>query len=169
MALLLNITQGFLFFVWSKYGLPLFVVCYNTTTANTFRSDNNKLHLFTGKELLNRLWLAASSIGADTLGLTADQIGLHSARNGAAMAMYLAGVPVFTIMLLDQWFSDAFMHYIRKQVKELSSRISSRMIQHKKIFNIPSEPLDEPRSLNRSLNLSSRKIWASTPEKQFNL
>jgi hypothetical protein len=41
----------------------------------------------------------------------ADQIGLHSARNGAAMAMFLAGVSVFQIM----WASDAFLHYISQK------------------------------------------------------
>jgi hypothetical protein len=30
------------------------------------------------------------------------------------MVMYLAGVPVFTIMLLGFWSSDAFLWYIRK-------------------------------------------------------
>ncbi len=34
---------------------------------------------------------------------------IHSAWSGAAMAMYLAGVPVFTIMLLGRWSSDAFL------------------------------------------------------------
>jgi len=51
--------------------------------------------------------MAATAIGKDKLGFTANQIGLHSARGRAAMAMYLAGVPVFTIMLLGCWSSDA--------------------------------------------------------------
>jgi len=44
------------------------------------------------------------------------------------MAMYLAGVPVFTIMLLGRWSSNAFLRYIRKQVKEFSRGISAKMI-----------------------------------------
>lgn len=84
------------------------------TTVNTFIFNDNKIHLFTGSELLKRLRLAATSIGPDVLGFTADQISLHSARSGAAMAMFLAGVPVFTIMLMGRWSSDAFLHYIRK-------------------------------------------------------
>jgi hypothetical protein len=78
------------------------------------------MHLFTGQELLKKLCLAGTSIGPDILGFTADQIELHSARSGAAMAMVLAGVPVFTVMLLGRWSSDAFLCYIRKQVKEFS-------------------------------------------------
>eukprot|EP00978_Attheya_sp_CCMP212_P021308 scaffold62029_cov65-Attheya_sp.AAC.1 len=42
-------------------------------------------------------------------------IGTHSIRSAAAMAMYLAGVPVFTIMLIGRWSRDAFLHYIRRQ------------------------------------------------------
>jgi hypothetical protein len=107
------------------------------TTVNSFLLPNNKLHLFTGAELLKKLRLAATSIGPDILGFTAKQIGLHSARSGSAMAMYLAGVPVYTIMLLGRWSSDAFLRYIRKQVKEFSKGISSRMIQNENFFTIP--------------------------------
>jgi hypothetical protein len=110
----------------------------NNTTVNSFLLPNKKLHLFTGTELLRKLRLAATSIGPDTLGFTAEQIGLHSARSGSAMAMYLAGVPVCTIMLLGRWSSDAFLRYIRKQVKEFSSGISNKMIQNENFFTIPS-------------------------------
>jgi len=44
------------------------------------------------------------------------------------MAMYLAGIPVFTIMLLGRWSSDAFLPYIRKEVQEFSNSVSSKMI-----------------------------------------
>ncbi len=102
--------------------------------VNSFLIPNNKIHLFTGSKLLKRLLLAAASLGPDTLGFTADQIGLHSARSGAAMAMFLAGGPVFTIMLLGRWSSDAFLRYIRKQVKEFSRGISNKMIQNETFF-----------------------------------
>jgi hypothetical protein len=79
------------------------------TTVNTYRFEDGSLLLFTGAQLLKCLRLAASIIRPDSLGFTADKIGLHSAHSGAAMAMYLAGVPVFTIMLLGRWSSDAFL------------------------------------------------------------
>jgi len=123
----------------------------STTTLYTFFSTENKIHYFSGLELLSCLWMAAASIGPDELGFTPDQIGLHSARSGAAMAMYLVGVPVFTIMLLGQWSSDAFLLYIRKQVKEFSSRVSSKMIRHEKFFTIPSvTPAQNPNSARNS-------------------
>lgn len=126
------------------------------TTVNTYMLSNNKLHCFSGPELLKRLRLAATSIGPDVLGFSADQIGLHSARSGAAMAMYLAGVPVFTIMLLGRWSSEAFLRYIRKQVKEFSRGISSKMIENEKFFTIPLASTEDPRIPNHSLNLGCR-------------
>lgn len=78
------------------------------------------------------------------LGFHASDIGLHSARSGAAMAMYLAGVPVYTIMLLGRWSSDAFLRYIRKQVKEFSDGVSSKMLTSEDFFTIPkSSRVDE--------------------------
>jgi hypothetical protein len=85
------------------------------------------------------------------LGFSAKEIGLHSARSGAAMAMYLAHVPVFTIMLLGRWSSDAFLRYIRKQVKEFSNGISSKMITKEHFFTIPSSSDQDPRTANNQL------------------
>jgi hypothetical protein len=105
------------------------------TSVNTCFHSNKPKTLFTGTVLLRRLRLAATTIGPDELGFTVKQIGFHSARSRAAMAMYLAGVPVFTIMLLGRWSSDAFLRYIRKQVKEFSTGISLKMIIHEHFFN----------------------------------
>ena len=44
------------------------------------------------------------------------------------MEMYLAGVPVYTIMLIGRWSSDAFLHYIRKQVEQFSQDITKKML-----------------------------------------
>ena len=110
------------------------------TTVNVFRMSNGSLYKFTGKDLLIHLRRAADSLGPDVLGYTSDKIGLHSARSGAAMAMYLAGVPVFTIMLLGCWASDAFLRYIRKEIQEFSNSVSSMMIQNNRFFTIP-EPV----------------------------
>jgi hypothetical protein len=104
---------------------------------------------------LKRLRLATTAVGAASLGFTAKEIGLHSARSGAAMAMYLAHVPVFTIMLLGRWSSDAFLRYIRKQVKEFSNGISSKMIQNEHFFTVPSCSAEDPQSANHPLNLAS--------------
>ena len=44
------------------------------------------------------------------------------------MAMYLGECPVYTIMMIGKWSSDAFLRYIRKQVKQFSHNVSRRMI-----------------------------------------
>ncbi len=128
------------------------------TTVNTYLHREKSKTLFTGNVLLRRLRLAATTIGPNELGFTAKQIGLHSARSGAAMAMYLAGVPVFTIMLLGRWSSDAFLRYIRKQVKEFSTGISQKMIIHEHFFTVPSASKDDPRTRHHPLNHASRQI-----------
>jgi hypothetical protein len=126
------------------------------TPINSFLQSNSTHHKFTGQELLKRLRFAASTLGPEKLGFSPNQIGLHSARSGAAMAMYLAGVPVFTIMLLGRWSSDAFLRYIRKQVKEFSSGISDKMIQHENFFTISSAPIEGRRAQNHPLKLAPR-------------
>jgi hypothetical protein len=127
----------------------------SSTTVNTFQfPESGKTHFFFGAELLKRLRFATTSIGSDSLGFTAKEVGLHSARSGAAIAMYLAHVPVFTILLLGRWLSDAFLRYIRKQVKEFSNGFSSKMIQHEHFFTIPSSSSKDPRVSNNPLNLA---------------
>ncbi len=124
-------------------------------TVNKFITSDNAVIFFTGTELLKKLRLAATAVGPDILGFTAKEIGLHLARSRAAMAMYLAHIPVFTIMLLGRWSSNAFLRYIRKQVKEFSNGVSSKMITKESFFTIPSASSQDPRSSNNHLNLAS--------------
>jgi hypothetical protein len=68
-----------------------------------------KLKEGTSKMILNCLRAVVHHVGEDNLGLKVSEMGTHSIRSGAAMAMYLADVPVFTIMLIGCWSSDAFL------------------------------------------------------------
>jgi len=52
--------------------------------------------------------------GEDLIGIKADEVGCHSIRSGAAMAMYLGECPVYVMMMIGRWASDAFLRYIRK-------------------------------------------------------
>ncbi len=146
--------------IWSKIVRRISNYSSSTpdTTVNTYFYPDGKKLLFTGPQLLKRVRLAAATIGQDKLGFTPNQLGLHSARSGAAMAMYLAGIPVFTIMLLGRWSSDAFLRYIRKQVKEFSTGVSKKMIIHEHFFTVPSASNEDPRRQNHPLNLTSRHI-----------
>jgi len=86
-------------------------------------SDGKKGHL-TGPQALTLLRDFIWTIDYESLGIHPNDIGLHSLRSSAAMAMYLNGVPVYTIMLLGRWSSDAFLRYIRKQVEEFGHDVS---------------------------------------------
>ena len=71
---------------------------------------------------------AIRAITEDKLGFKTEQEGTHSQRPVAAMAMYLGECPVYTIMMIGQWSSDAFLRYIRKQVDQFSHNVSRIMI-----------------------------------------
>ena len=71
---------------------------------------------------------AVVAIGEEVLGFKKEQVGTHSIRSGASMVIYLGECPVYTIMLIGRWSSDAFLGYIRKQVEQFSHNVSKRMI-----------------------------------------
>jgi hypothetical protein len=56
------------------------------------------------------------------------------------MAMYLTGVPVFSIMLIGRWSSTAFLKYIWKQIQEFLQGISSKMIEVQSFKHIHTQP-----------------------------
>lgn len=118
--------------------------------------NKGHLHQITGPQLLKQIRLAAAAIGKDISGFSPTDIGLHSARSGAAMAIYLSGIPVYTIMLLGWWSSDAFLRYIQKQVKEFSKGISRKVLKKDKFFTIPTTSTDDPRSRGHTLNIASQ-------------
>ena len=86
------------------------------------------LHKFTQSDLLQSFRANAASIGKDKLGFEPQDIGTHSTRSAAAMAMFMDDTPVYMIMLMGRWSSDAFLKYIYRHVLEFSKSISSRMI-----------------------------------------
>ncbi len=84
----------------------------------------------------NLLKDGVNAIGETKLGIQHSEVGTHSIRSGVTMAMYLAGVPIFLIMLIGCWSSLAFLKYIRKQVQKFSHGISSKMIKVKSFKHI---------------------------------
>jgi hypothetical protein len=79
---------------------------------------NGTLKQITSKITLDWLWAIICFISEETLGYKMNEIGTHSIWSGSAMAMYLASIPVFTIMLIGHWSSDAFLHYICHQAHQ---------------------------------------------------
>ena len=135
--------------------------------VNTFFNKiTNQIEYITSAQILASLRWAAGELGFDRLGYHPEEIGCHSIRSGAAMAMYLSPkrVQTYTIMLQGRWCSDAFLRYIRKQVQEFSKGVSEAMIcdETYAFFTIPDlceendaeDPRipNDPRSLTSSYN-----------------
>jgi hypothetical protein len=92
--------------IWSYEGTTRdMLVC-------TFQRSGGQLDTIASSQVLTRLRAAAKAVGSARLGFEPKEIGTHSLCLGAAMEMYLAGVPVYTIMLIGRWSSNAFLHYI---------------------------------------------------------
>ena len=51
--------------------------------------------------------------------------------------MFLAGTPIYMIMLMGRWSLDTFMRYIRKQILSLSHGISSKMLTYERFLTVP--------------------------------
>ena len=113
---------------------------------------DGKLHDFTQDDLLRNFRENAACIGKDKLGFEPTDIGTHSNRCAAAMAMFMDDTPVYMIMLMGRWSSDAFLKYIRRQVLEFSKGMSLRMIRNDILFTIPEQraPQEDPRTQNRN-------------------
>ena len=78
------------------------------------------------------------------------------------MEMYLAAVPVYTIMLIGRWSSDAFLRYIRRQVEQFSKDVSQKMITHRSFRTIPDiaprvVSNEDPRQRNHRDNAETRR------------
>ncbi len=101
----------------------------NPNSSVSLAKHGNKIISITSEMIVNLIRDGIVAIGETKHGINQSEIGSKSIRSGAAMAMYLAGTPVFSIMLVGRWPSTAFLKYIRKQVQEFSHGISSKMIE----------------------------------------
>jgi hypothetical protein len=121
-------------------GIIRWIGSYPGTSSNTnvsaYMSNSSVKHV-TSQQVINALRNAVGAIGKARLGISKDKIGTHSIRLGAAMAMYLGECPVYAIMLIRQWSSNAFLLYIRKQVMEFSHNVSKRMLTFQNYCHIP--------------------------------
>ena len=140
------------------------ILKYPSTTPDTYVNaflSNGKIQYVKNTDMSKALRAAASSIGEARLGFPPTDIGTHSIRSGSAMAMYLAEVPVYTIMLIGRWSSDAFLKYIRKQVEQFSHNVSRRMIQNQHFSHVPdfvpTVSRHDPRQRNHRDNAQTRQ------------
>ena len=100
---------------------------HDNTPVSTVRQHNRLEHV-TASHVTTTLLDTISAYGPERLRIAPNEIGTHSIRSGAAMAMYLGNVPVFAIMMIGRWSSDAFMKYICKQIEEFTYDVSTKML-----------------------------------------
>jgi hypothetical protein len=101
----------------------------NTDSPVSLAQHRNSTISITSEIVANLLKDGIIAIGETKLGIHGSEVETHSIRSRAAIAMYLARVPIFSIMLIVCCSSLAFLKYIRKQVQEFSFGISSKMIE----------------------------------------
>ena len=115
----------------------------------------------TSHPVIDALQGTVGAIGEAKLGFKKEDVGTHSIRSGAAMAMYLGECPVFMIMLIGCWSSNAFLRYIRKQVMEFSQNVAKKMLSCQNFRHIPDihtrVPSDDPRIRNHPSNAETRR------------
>ena len=116
------------------------VLSYIGTTessqVNTFLNEKtHKLVHITSSQTRAQIRATVHSMGEATLGVKAENVGTHSLRSSCAMLLYLGQVRTSTIMLLGRWKSDAFLLYLRKQVKEFTAGVSDTMVSQSGAFS----------------------------------
>jgi hypothetical protein len=141
--------------IWTYPGASL-----DTPVCTVWR--NGRMEHITSKSILQHLRAACSSYGSARLGFEPHEVGTHSLRSGAAMEMYLGEIPVYTIMLIGRWSSDAFLRYIRKQVEQFSRNVSKKMLTFRSFRHIPDIAprrisSDDPRQRNHRNNAETRR------------
>ncbi len=108
------------------------ILSYNRTNKDSlvsFAQHRNKIISITSEMISNLIKDGVVAIGETKLGILHSKVGMHLIHSGATMAMYLVGVPIFSIMLTGCWSSLAFLKYIRKQAQKFSHGISLKMIE----------------------------------------
>jgi len=108
-----------------------------TNTPINYLEIDGKGFTIPSTMVLTKIRQAVTSLGPAVLGFSAEDVGTHSNRSGGAMGMFLSGTPVYTIMLMGRWSSDAFMRYIRKQVLSLSHGIAAKMLTYEQFYTVP--------------------------------
>ena len=134
--------------------------------------DGESFSKITSREMIIDIRAAVDNIGPKVLGFTKHQVGTHSVRSSFAMMAYLAKEPVYTIMLIGRWSSDAFLRYIEKQIKEFTRGVSTRMLTNETFFHVrgfsqPSQPA--PTTTTRTITHYRRDIHSSVFGRQGSL
>ncbi len=116
--------------IWTHPGASL-----DTNVCTVWQ--NCRMEYITSKTILQHLRAACATIESACLGFEPPKIGTHFLCSGAAMEMYLGEIPVYTIMLIGRWSSDAFLRYIGKRVEQFLRNVAKRMLNFCSFRHIP--------------------------------
>jgi hypothetical protein len=107
-----------------------FAYATDNTLISALWRHNQTVHN-SSTQIINALRDAVTSIREDMLHINKEAIGIHLICSGVVMAIFLGGCPVFLIMMIGHWSSNAFLPYIRKQVEEFDHDVLKKMIKHR--------------------------------------
>ena len=119
------------------------------STVCSFKNSKQKIVQIQSTQVRDWLKTIVDLIGAEILGFTSIDIGLHSIRSGGAMAMFLSKTSTIIMMRVGRWSSDAFLEYIREQVENFTVDVSENMLKFETFVNISS---DQPTDIRTSQN-----------------
>ena len=108
----------------------------SSTEVDMFVDGKNMSFHITADEVAKHLKKVVTIVGKDRLGFDATRVGTHSIRTSFAMMLYLQHIHPSTIMLQGRWSSDAFLLYVRPQVQQFSSGLSTKMVKND-FFTVP--------------------------------
>ena len=113
--------------IWAKIVLTIlkYKGTSETTKVNTIEIGK-KFYCIKTDNMLAQIRQTVNNVSG--LGLTGSDVGTHSIRSNLAISLYLAKRSITTIMLLGRWSSDAFLLYIRRQVRDFSKGVSTGMV-----------------------------------------
>jgi hypothetical protein len=111
--------------------------CKESTEVYHFQPEPGDTATISNEMLLVQLRSTVAAIRTSALGYTPAEIGTHSIRSGAAMALVLSGHAAWRIMLAGRWKSSAFLVYIREQAQAFSRGVSNQMIENPDFFHVP--------------------------------
>jgi hypothetical protein len=83
----------------NSYNFPIDML--KDTPINLVKSENT-FYTIPGSMFLSKIRSAVAIIGHEKLGFYPEDVGTHSNCSGGAMGMFLAGTPVYTIMLMGR-------------------------------------------------------------------
>ena len=157
---------------WTIRRLRSYPTTTDTTTVDSISDSRGGIHRITHNHLTTHIKSAVDQLTPAFLGFTSTQCGTHSVRSSDAMWMHLAGIPLYTIMLIGRWSSDTFLLYIRRAVQEFFGGIAQKMLHKDTFFSLATFPEPQnntPAYTSNAGGLATARGRASTARIAFPL